>query len=319
MSEREECIEIFKKLNKKVSDSYNEPVYHYTSLKGFKGIIENNELWLTNSDFLNDRTECKELKNNADSVKPKSTDWDEDTEFVWNITTSKESKSSLYLASFCKEPDSLSQWRAYGDYCIGFNIDQLSKNGFRTFKCLYSQDDIKNWMEDRLSLNEWQFDLFKKGEFKQYKRAAFVSLFNNAIMKYKNKSFSEESEIRLTTISNYTWEPYQNSPGMYGDDPPIHFRDHVSFHFPIPYVKYIDFETDTDNYRSIEIQNETEDQMRERKRKSEQQAKRKSLPIESILIGPMPNQKEAEIAVKIFLHENGYNNVKVKLSEIPFR
>ncbi len=43
------------------------------------------------------------------------------------------------------------------------------------------------------------------------------------------------------------------------------------------------------------------------------------LPIKEIIIGPMQHQEEAVKATEIFLLENGYDEVKVTPSDIPFR
>lgn len=36
---------------------YDGTLYHYTNLSGLKGIVENDEFWVTKSDFLNDKSE----------------------------------------------------------------------------------------------------------------------------------------------------------------------------------------------------------------------------------------------------------------------
>ena len=54
-------------------ESFHDPcdgmIYHYTSPQSFYGIIESGEIWLTNTEFVNDVTECKALLNEANLFK----------------------------------------------------------------------------------------------------------------------------------------------------------------------------------------------------------------------------------------------------------
>ena len=55
-------LKVFYSLFERFSDPYEGTLYHYTSSQGLQGIIENHELWLTNTEFVNDLKECKALK-----------------------------------------------------------------------------------------------------------------------------------------------------------------------------------------------------------------------------------------------------------------
>ena len=100
---------------------------------------------------------------------------------------------------------------------------------------------------------------------------------------------------------------------MFANEPPIYYRDHLTYKIPIPYVKYF-----IGNNQEI-VWGETYGEMKERKLRYEKNIKRDSLPITEILIGPMLHQEEAVIACKILLSDMGYKNVKVNALNIPYR
>lgn len=134
-------------------------------------------------------------------------------------------------------------------------------------------------------------------------------------MKYKNKHFSTEEEIRLVAISRHNWG-YLNSPGTHEDDLPIHFRPHRLYGFPLPYLKF--FIERKSNNRPQGTQ-ETETQMKERKLNEEAAKQRELLPITEVMVGPMAYQSEAKTACEILLSERGYKQVMVRVSDIPYR
>lgn len=64
--DREKNIEQYKLLIATFADNVEGSVYHYTNAKALRGIIANNELWLSNTLFVNDRTECNALWSDPD-------------------------------------------------------------------------------------------------------------------------------------------------------------------------------------------------------------------------------------------------------------
>jgi hypothetical protein len=62
MDDREQHLKQVNELKKTFADPCDEIIYHYTSAKGFQGIIESGEIWLTNTEFVNDTIECKALR-----------------------------------------------------------------------------------------------------------------------------------------------------------------------------------------------------------------------------------------------------------------
>lgn len=92
--------------------------YHYTSLQACYGIIESNDLWMSDIRYLNDTKEILSCKRKA----------------LQKIGGNKDRKHSdlfdYYAVSFSKRPDSLSQWQTYADknhgVCIEFDLTKDS-------------------------------------------------------------------------------------------------------------------------------------------------------------------------------------------------
>lgn len=311
MTERFNRLEDFHSLMSALADSVDDIIYHYTSAEGLRGIIENNEIWLTNVAFVNDKTECKALQAEKDLFEDK----DFTNDFVkksWkSFIGSPYNDHDTYIVSFSRGKESLEQWRAYGNFRIGFRADKLISPSSNLYPCVYNKQEIKKWILEKEIVQEWGGKYLND----EYKRGAALNLIYAASKKYKNIHFAQEKEVRLISIAHHTWEPYSNSPDMYKKDPPIHFRDHQVYKTPVPYVKFV---IDNDEAKLITI-GEKEEAMKKRKLDEEQKRKRGRLPIEEILIGPMLHQDEAKIACNIILSDKGYKNVKVNVSDIPYR
>lgn len=314
-----DMFEQYKNLIKAFADPCQGIIYHYTSAEGLRGIIENSEIWLTNVKFVNDTTEGRALQEKKTLFN--------DSDFT-NIYVKKEWKefvsspyadnNTSYITSFSRGQESLDQWRAYGNFRIGFEASKLVKRHFNMYKCIYSDNQMKRWILQKENLKEWSNHLLND-EAKDW--AAF-NLIYAASKKYKNNYFKNEKEFRLVVVSNHNWD--YPSPSMYENDPPLHYRDHPIYKFPIPYVKfYIE-----DNEELIRKQEEIpqalnksmkERDYKEKKFKDDKSKRRSLLPIKDIFIGPMLHQKEAELACKILLSDKGYKNVEIDISKIPYR
>jgi hypothetical protein len=296
------------------ADPIDEVIYHYTSAEGLRGIIENSEIWLTNVSFVNDMTECKALQeekilfdDNDFTNKLVRDCWKDFVDYSHN-------DYDTYIASFSRGDESLDQWRGYGNFRIGFEPNNLISPYSNLYSCVYSKDEIKNWILAKEKVKEWEGESLND----EYKWGAAFNLIYAASKKYKNAYFEKEREVRLIAVSHHTWEPYPNSPSMYEKGPPIHYRDHPVFKVPIPYVKFFRDDGEPKDNTDL-ILSETSKQMKGRKLDEETTKKKGLLPITEILIGPMLHQKEAEIACEILLKDKGYEKVKVKVSVIPYR
>ncbi len=300
-----------KRLIQAFSQPYRGSIYHYTSADGVSGIIDKHEIWMSNTAFMNDTTELKMLQNAQ--VIFKDGDFTNDAvRFEWHEMLKRQDRYiDYYMASFSREKDLLEQWRAYGNFCIGFDAKKLSvRRHVFLYSCLYTDNDIRRWILKQEKIDEW-----KGLTDSEQKTNAAYNLFGVASMKYKNKHFKSEREVRLIATSHHNWF-FPNTPETYEDDLPIHFRRHPVYGFPVPYVKFFIEQDSNDKTKRVK---ETEKQMKGRKLKEEGIKERKLLPITEVIVGPMAHQKEAKAGCEILLAERGYKNVRVNVSSIPYR
>jgi len=301
---RADKYEALGKLIQAFSERYEGTVYHYTSADGISGIIDKHEIWMSNTTFMNDTTELKALENATGILK--DNDFTNDAvkerwhKMVDRTRANEMREPDCYMASFSRKRDLLEQWRAYGNFCIGFEAGKLAMTRRKIFlyECLYTEDELRKWILAMERIPEWTG---LPDEQKQRDNAAF-NLVHVAPMKYKNKHFSTEEEIRLVAISHHNWS-FANSPGLYENDLPIHFRPHRIYGFPLPYIKF--FIERKSNNRPQGTQ-EAETQMKERKLNEEAAKQRELLPITEVIVGPMAYQREASrlipthrIAIKV--------------------
>jgi hypothetical protein len=302
-----------RRLKEAFRDPLAETIYHYTSLEGFRGIVTSGEIWLTNAAFVNDTTECKLFWEIAARLFRRKRLPNRHVQELLD-KGSRAENDTYYIASFSQEPNSLRQYRVYGSVCIGFDPRRMNGAGFNLYKCVYAERAIKRWIHEKSTVPEWD------GSPDAVKEFAAKHLVFAAEKKHKSGHYHDEREVRVVSLSNYTCR-WPNSPCMFEDDPPIHFRDHPVYRMPLPYVKFfispgktMDASPEQERTRV-----ETTIQMRHRKLDEEDNMPRELLPITEVSIGPMARKDEAKLACEIMLQAKGYENVPVQVPDIPYR
>lgn len=128
-------------MSKHIENEYKkipDALYHYTSRKGFLGIIKTKQIWASHIRFMNDLKEqilaleilernlAKQLKNLNQNIDCKSL-MDEVTKKIKAICAEK----NVFVFSFTEVSDDLNQWRGYANDTPGiqlkFNIAELQK------------------------------------------------------------------------------------------------------------------------------------------------------------------------------------------------
>jgi len=103
MSRAEEYKHL-KKLIEAFSEPYQGTVYHYTSADGISGIIDKHEIWMSNTAFMNDPNELKELEKATDI---KDSDFTKDAvKDAWRRRVDRAGiyeMNQYYMASFSKK------------------------------------------------------------------------------------------------------------------------------------------------------------------------------------------------------------------------
>jgi hypothetical protein len=317
--DKDKRSKVMERLQNKIKDRVTGTIYHYTKAEGFKGIIETNEIWMTNARFVNDKTELKASIEGSDIFNDIRF---ENAEFNKFKSSSREvNLDDYYLASFSKstKENSLAQFRAYGNYCIGFDAKKLNNNKSSLYKCVYSIIDIKKWIVRKDKLKEWKNECFEGEECKYHRLIAFSDVLSARFGKLKNRYYESEKEVRLVAVSSVSWE-FPNSPELYCEESAIYFRYDDFFNVPVPYVKFFipKKQIDIEELEEL-VRGKSQIETKQIIKNLEMKRERELLPINEVIIGPMQYQEEVLRATKIFLLENGYDEVNVRLSDIPFR
>ncbi len=104
-------------------------IYHYTSIESLYKIVNSRSLRLSSSQYLNDSKEQKIIKEliNLELLDKESISYDINR--INQIKDLFDENLELFIISFSKHRDLLSQWRGYADnsrgVSIGFNVDKL--------------------------------------------------------------------------------------------------------------------------------------------------------------------------------------------------
>ena len=188
----------------------NEMLYHYTSVEGLKGILDNESLWLTQIQFMNDSKEFKHAVEIAYQIikgkKFKSEDRFLKYYEALENTLSVSNGARIFIFSMTENPDQLSQWRGYcglGGYSIGFNkssiLELASAQYYRLEKCIYDDSEKIKIIENVIDRSVAYF-LRQKGR-SDYSKIVHDSKFYGEFLMVgsimKHSSFVEENEWRL--------------------------------------------------------------------------------------------------------------------------
>jgi len=203
-------------------------LYHYTSTKGIKGILESKKVWATNVRYLNDSKEFYlvfeyALREAQKRIKTASGMEKSCYEFFLELMDSPHGWSSerswirgfdnshqLFTCSFSERGDLLSQWRAYcptGGYSIGFETSSITeviereKPKYELYPCVYKEDVqkeiIKEYFDSGIASVSGQLGNNNKDEMiKAYGSDLQFKLVEIAPI-FKHHSFEEEREWRL--------------------------------------------------------------------------------------------------------------------------
>ena len=113
-------------------------IYHYCTLQGFLGIIQNASLWMSDISKSNDDLECiygrNQIKHRIEQEIEANMEAMHEWEMGYEMNSDMHDSMLTYVACFSEKEDCLSQWRGYADdgkgMAIGFNkkvLEQLVK------------------------------------------------------------------------------------------------------------------------------------------------------------------------------------------------
>ena len=223
------------------------PVYHYTSVDGFYGIITSRSIWATNILYLNDAAEFRyatQLAREEIETFTKKNHNQDEMDFLKELDTRlrlavEYNKRSIYVCSFSEQGNLLSQWRGYcprgTGFSIGFEATHLEearrRQNFRWAKCIYERSEqierIRQLLTNSLNIfREATSSTQHPGDMRPLSDTAleFDKEFVQMAPTLKAPGFFEEAEWRLI------------SPVIDLDDTNVCFRTGKSM--IIPYFKF---------------------------------------------------------------------------------
>lgn len=275
-------------------------IYHYTSGEGLKGIIENKELWFTNADFLNDRTEIQHTHILIDKVLDgfrSEKNQDEIEEFKGYIHNYVKPDNRIYSASFSLDKDSNLLWANYATddgYNIEFDINKLDSilvdcnndDDGVIFGRIFSPVNYDEKMQKKLLQTELisLYKIFKyckendMNEFLELSETNRINIILYSLF-FKRKEFVQEQEFRTALICV--------DDSKKADVLKVRIKNGAC----IPYAA---ISIASDKYK---------------------------VPIKSITIGPKNNLDIAENGLRYLLKWNGFEkyHVTINKSKIPYR
>ncbi|WHZ41838.1 DUF2971 domain-containing protein [Rahnella bonaserana] len=284
-------------VERKYIPSKGDIIYHYCSAETFNLICTNKKLRFTDIFSMNDFMELqwgyhqwiKVANEYVDTLK---------YDFIDKIDSiiHESSLHCLPLAvCFSESGDVLSQWRAYADdgegYAIGFDANLLIQLSINPLKISYDEDEQK---DEIIKFIDKSYELEgKEDEKNEVNLTSTCMEFAFDLCAFKNPSFSEEKEIRLTHLLNF--EESNNSSRLVDNGGTAfgreHFGDKISFFMrkSAP-VTFIDMD-----YTDKNLIN----------------------PIREVILGP--KNHTLETAISIYLETLGIPSVDVSRSRASYR
>jgi hypothetical protein len=286
-------------------------LYHYTSLDGLLGIINGNSVWASHCKYLNDSSEYIHALNFPTSL---STDiYMEDdylSPFGFSIRKALDEMdhNNIYVSSFSEKPDLLSQWRGYcppgRGVCIGFKRDVLEEycreNSLSLKKCLYSDTEQYREMRDLIDHCKAEFPMpdvtrADYDEFGSKDRVNHEIGYHQHVMNGDGKKQADAALNNLCDSINKL-APLFKDDGFHEEsewriisenpNAEIKFRSGISHLIPYITLPLLSFSKDA---------------------------------IGEVIIGPNASPQNCISSVSMLLESNGFKNVSVRRSKIPFK
>lgn len=197
-------------------------IFHYTSPNGFKGILENNKLWFSNIEYLNDEEELFYtynivLKLAKKMIKDNSTEFlDKIIEYFENIVNKREKifYGNFYTCCFSLDNDNLATWNYYtkNENSLGFNIEfdvSIVNEIIRKFqvnqyfwaingKVIYEPEIQEKFIKE--SLRDFNDAYIKNNNnrfIKEFLISHYISLIDMFSLFFKYPKFDIEKEYRI--------------------------------------------------------------------------------------------------------------------------
>lgn len=274
------------------ADSPDDLLYHYTTLKGLKGIISSRCLWASDVRYMNDSAELNYiialLQERVRFISTPSTATEVINHFVDWMSYRITNGHMVFAASFRADGNLLSQWRGYSSVgkgiSIGFNAQDIktlaTANGFKLGRCIYEKDkqiklidSVLSSISDAIAQDDAYSCTAKREKIFETVEADMLSI----AALFKHPSFAEEKEWRIVSpaVTDYL-------------EAPVNFREGASMMIPYYEFPLLD--------------------------------KHQQIPISHLFLGPTPNRLLSLNSLKLYLEKSQITPAKgIDYCEIPYR
>ncbi|MBV7519030.1 DUF2971 domain-containing protein [Ensifer sp. ENS12] len=291
--------------------------FHYTSTAALISIVRNNELWLSDATFLNDRVEIEHGRKLACGRLEAAISIEQRLKVRQMLEHAlsrfrAQIDPHVYVACFSLEGDDLAQWRGYGQGDAPIAIE--FKHGPLMFgytsegqlqQVLYETDD-QVWTFDQVLtayIDAYVEDLMDPRPSygpeplpqEEQRNLCAESLYHalwHYIVACKDPAFRSEREVRFT----YTAHDFsQSGADWHPEHPAPLFRERAGR--VVPYLSSKNL-----HFRNMDRRHEAP-----------------KLPIRSVRIGPIDDQALIARGMRRLLDTFDHSTVEIALSSLPFR
>ncbi len=292
----------------------NDLIYHYTTTKGFYGIIEDKALWASTISSVNDAVEVKypielisgvldsEIEIRRTTISGSSPNDEQEiqtlTDFLDATLQFTHTPTDAFVCSFCAPEDrgdSLSQWRAYAGKHSGFSIgfSQFILNKLAYEKGFWFQNCIYDEKEQRTTISSLVSRLLAAAALTTEPKdilAIWKYHLGWYICIFKHPSFISENERRMFTV------PGQSSQDAQDPNNNAEVREH----FEPTKIKHRPGDSMIIPYYRFSLESEPS-------------------PIIHVRVGPSPSTDAALANAQDFCQRNKITaNTKVELSTVTY-
>lgn len=304
-------------------------VFHYTSPSGFFGLVENGELWATESSAMNDMAEVRQgwafirewldLQGHDQAVE--SMRWAADEDGI--VSTLRD----IYMCCASSRGDDANQWRLYAARGRGYAVEldaaiplsAIAAKMARPARPPREPGRLYFLREPTASVSPWLGVLYSDAE----KRSALDGLLENArreLESVKQANYETEYDYNeaLGVAESETGRDLarlaqlMKADGFSGEHEyrtvVTTFLDGISKFRATEngVVRYVRMTASPEQHESDDLVYKSEHE-------------KLTVPVRSVRSGPLLNDKNGRATLTAFLKENGYGSADVLHSDIPLR
>lgn len=275
----------FPQIVTKILEEYNEDVksselYHYTDGRALQSIIENNQLWLSDRDYMNDINDHEYIRNIVKDKFKNSVNF-QGSLFEQLLI----SRLPQYVFSTSLEKDLIHQWSYYSDtdsYCLEFDRHELRDY---LYKFKHSTDYF------------YYGPVIYKPDVAKKIVNIVMETYEEHILAVISTPVPQPEKEKLLKRTQEVYQFFYSLIKQYGHYCEKEFRflyrSKRKPKFKIKKGLFVPY---------IEIGNKTD-----------------KIPIKKIIIGPNNHELIAKDSLEIFLKQNGYESVIIEKSELNIR